>query len=208
MIRINLLGVPKPKRGKRPALNIGAMSEGGDSSLVLIVALVVAVLTIGANLYAWQYLNREKDRIARDTAAAEMEGRRLATVKARVEEAEKQEGNYRRRVDVIDQLRAKQSGPVDMLTMIANTISATDAVWLVNVREDGSKVNIDGAALSLNAVANLIQNLQRSGYFRNVEIKESYQDNTVKDMQAFNFTLVCERQQAQPEQQQPQPRKS
>jgi len=47
--------------------------------------------------------------------------------------------------------------------------------------------------LSTGAVANLIANLQKTGYFRNVEIKETFQDDTVKDMQAFQFTLTCEK---------------
>jgi hypothetical protein len=42
-------------------------------------------------------------------------------------------------------------------------------------------------------VANLITNLQKTGYFRNIEIKESYQDETVRDMQAFQFVLTCEK---------------
>jgi len=42
-------------------------------------------------------------------------------------------------------------------------------------------------------VANLIQNLQKTGFFKNIEIKETYQDDSVKDMQAFQFTLTCEK---------------
>jgi hypothetical protein len=48
-------------------------------------------------------------------------------------------------------------------------------------------------ALSADAVANLIENLQKTGHFRAIEIKETYQDETVKDMQAFQFTLSCEK---------------
>jgi len=48
-------------------------------------------------------------------------------------------------------------------------------------------------ALSSDAVANLISNLQKPVFFRNIEIKESYQDEAVKDMQAFQFTLTCEK---------------
>jgi len=98
---------------------------------------------------------------------------------------------------VIDQLRARQSGPVDLLAMIGNTVSSTDAVWLDSMKEEGNTISIQGSALSLNAVANLMENLKRSVYFRNVEIKESYQDDSVKDMQSFIFTLVCEKQQQQ-----------
>jgi len=42
-------------------------------------------------------------------------------------------------------------------------------------------------------VASLIANLQKTGYFKTVEIKETYQDEAVKDMQAFQFTLTCEK---------------
>ena len=48
-------------------------------------------------------------------------------------------------------------------------------------------------ALSTNAVANLIANLQKTGFFSNVEIKETFQDDQIKDMQAFQFTLTCEK---------------
>ena len=45
---------------------------------------------------------------------------------------------------------------------------------------------------SADAVANLISNLQKTGYFKNIEIKETFQDESVKDMQAFQFELTCE----------------
>ncbi len=51
----------------------------------------------------------------------------------------------------------------------------------------------EGTALSTDAVANLIANLQKTGFFKNVEIKETFQDEQIKDMQAFQFTLTCEK---------------
>jgi Tfp pilus assembly protein PilN len=59
--------------------------------------------------------------------------------------------------------------------------------------DTGPNLNIQGMALSTDAVANLITNLNKTGYFRNIEIKETYQDEQVKDMQAFQFTLTCEK---------------
>ena len=44
-------------------------------------------------------------------------------------------------------------------------------------------------------MANLISNLKKSGYFKTIELKEAFQDDSVKDYQAFTFTLVCEKQQ-------------
>jgi Tfp pilus assembly protein PilN len=54
-------------------------------------------------------------------------------------------------------------------------------------------VKLTGTALSTDAVANLIANLQKTGFFRNVEIDETYQDEQIKDMQAFQFTLNCDK---------------
>jgi Tfp pilus assembly protein PilN len=102
--------------------------------------------------------------------------------------------NYKHRVDVIDQLRSNQSGePVKLLAMLGSTVNNTEAVWLNSMKDEGGSIHIEGTALSQSAVANLITNLQKTGYFRNVEIKETYQDNNVKDMQAFLFTLTCEK---------------
>jgi len=61
------------------------------------------------------------------------------------------------------------------------------------MKDQGASIAIDGTALSTDAVANLIANLQKTGYFKNIEIKETYQDEHVKDMQAFQFTLTCEK---------------
>ena len=126
---------------------------------------------------------------------ADVENHRLTIVKERYNEAEKEKTEYKRRVDLIEQLRANQSGPVNLLTMIGNTVNNTDAVWLSTMKEDGNAVNIEGVALSPTAVANLIRNLEKTGYFKSVEIKETVQDDQVKDIQAFQFTLTCEKAQ-------------
>ena len=96
-------------------------------------------------------------------------------------------------MDVIDQLRANQSGPVELLNSIGETVNNTEAVWLSTMKDMGNSVDIEGMALSTDAVANLIQNLQKSGHFKNIEIKETYQDESVREMQAFQFTLTCEK---------------
>ena len=108
-------------------------------------------------------------------------------------ERQTQANNYKRRVDVIDQLRAGQAGPVNLMAMMGETVNNTEAVWLNKMEDAGTSVNLEGTALSADAVANLIANLQKTGFFKNVEIKETYQDEQIKDMQAFQFTLTCEK---------------
>jgi Tfp pilus assembly protein PilN len=192
MIRINLLGSPKPKGKKGPAFNMPSFEVGNLGGPMIQVA---AVLLIAGALNAgyWYQLDREKKSIEVRALVAEQKNRELAAVKVRYLERQRQADAYKHRVDVIDQLRANQAGPVSLLAMIGDTVNSTEAVWLNSMQDQGTSVAIDGTALSSDAVANLISNLQKTGFFRNIEIKESYQDDGVKDMQAFQFTLTCEK---------------
>jgi Tfp pilus assembly protein PilN len=56
----------------------------------------------------------------------------------------------------------------------------------------GSAVTMEGAAASLNSVANFITALKRSGYFQKVEIKESKQDDKNTSVQTFLFSINAE----------------
>ena len=192
MIRINLLGSPKPKGKKGPAVNMPSVELGNFAGPMIQVAAVL--LIAGAlNFGYWYQLDRESKSIAVQTRLAEQKNRELADIKVRYLERQKQAEAYKRRVDVIDQLRSNQTGPVSLLSMIGDTVNGTEAVWLNSMSDLGGSVAIDGTALSSDAVANLISNLQKTGFFRNIEIKETYQDEGVKDMQAFQFTLTCEK---------------
>jgi type IV pilus assembly protein PilN len=189
MIQINLLGLPKPKKGKRAA----AASVAGDGPNPVIVMLL-AVLLAGGALFAWYMkIGNERKRIDRDMAAAQKESSELALAKSKYDEREAQRKIFEQRVKVIEDLRAKASGPVDLLAMVGDTVNSTEGVWLATLKEDGHNINIDGQALSVHQVATLMKNLEKTGYFRSVELKETAQDPQVKDMQQFNFTLVCEK---------------
>ena len=192
MIRINLLGIAKPKNRRAGAPPAPAI-EIGDVGSPMVKVLVAVLLAAAVNGYEWYYLNHKAQTIATKMAQAEQENRELSDVKAKYLERQKQADNYKRRVDVIDQLRAAQHGPVDLLNTIGDTINSTEAVWLSTMKDQGPAISIEGMALSTDAVANLIANLQKTGYFKNIEIKETYQDDQVKNMQAFQFTLTCEK---------------
>jgi|SRR5208282_5962537 len=192
MIRINLLGGAKPKGKKGPAVSLPSFELGNLGGPLVQVAAVL--LIAGAvNAGYWYKLDREKTSIEVQARVAEQKNRELADIKVRYLERQKQADAYKRRVDVIDQLRTNQTGPVGLLSMIGDTVNGTEAVWLNSMQDQGASVAIDGMALSSDAVANLISNLQKTGYFRNIEIKETIQDEQVKDMQAFQFTLTCEK---------------
>src|SRR6202790_1117934 len=195
MIRINLLETSKGKNKRAggssspvmPAMEMGDM--GSPKLKVLVVLVVAGVLNFGY----WYRLDRQTKSIAAQMQAAEQKNRELSDVKARFLERQTQANNYKRRVDVIDSLRAGQAGPVNLLAMLGQTVNGTEAVWLNKMDDQGASVSLEGTALSTDAVASLIANLQKTGFFKTVEIKETYQDDAIKDMQAFQFTLTCEK---------------
>jgi len=192
MIRINLLGAQKGKN-KRSAASAAAVMEVGDVGSPKLKVLVVLVLAALVNVGYWYQLDKQHRDIAAKMEVALRKNAELADVKARYLERQREAENYKRRVDVIDQLRAAQSGPVDLLNTVGQTVNNTEAVWLNSMKDQGASIDIDGMALSTDAVAILISNLQKTGHFKNIEIKETFQDDTFKEMQAFNFTLTCEK---------------
>jgi Tfp pilus assembly protein PilN len=194
MIKINLLENSKAKNkragGGGPAMPTMEMGDMGSPKLkVLVVLLLAGALNFGY----WYRLDRQAKSIAAQMQAAEQKNRELSDVKARFLERQTQANNYKRRVDVIDQLRAAQAGPVNLLAMLGETVNGTEAVWLRKMDTTGASVSLEGTALSSDAVANLMANLQKTGFFKSVEMKETFQDETIKDMQAFQFTLTCEK---------------
>src|SRR5215831_4581529 len=193
MIRINLLGVPKKtSRGGRRASTVASVGGGGEGSSTVVLGLIfIGALVVLIGL-AQVWVGREHDRLEKDLQKAILDNQRLADVKAKYEASKRKADLYERRVRVIDELKAAQSGPVNLLNLVADTINSTDAVWLETMTNDGKTLNFTGMALSPNSVADLMSNLRKSGAFKSVEIKETLQDASVKEVQAFKFELNCE----------------
>ncbi|HLJ25616.1 MAG TPA: PilN domain-containing protein [Candidatus Angelobacter sp.] len=189
MIRINLLGIPKAKRGKRPAAP-ASLSDGPSTTLLVLIFVIV----LAAGLWGWYTIvDRQRVQLHKDLQAAQAENQRLAEVKAKYEANRRKAEQFEQRFRIIDQLKQAQSGPVSLLNMVADTVSKTDAVWLEAITDDGKNIDFTGLALSPDAVANLMANLEKTGKFKTVEIKETSQASEIKELQAFKFELICEK---------------
>jgi Tfp pilus assembly protein PilN len=191
MIRINLSGAARPK-GKRAAA-AAAPEFAGEGPSPVVFMLIGLVLIVAINGGIWWWLDGAAKAIDKKMEAANKEYAALQATKARVDQKQKLADDIQRRTGVIDKLRKDQAGPVELLSMMGDTVNNTDAVWLATLKDEGSAINLEGVAFSPHAVANLMSNLKRTGYFRSVELKEAIQNEQVKDMQAFDFTIICEK---------------
>ncbi len=184
MIRINLLGQIRPRAARRP------VDTGAAMPAVFIGAgLVLGALVLGFFYYTWQnQLNKENAEIKRLTA----QKTELEQTKQQVELFEKQKDLLQRRVSTIEQLQRDRTGGQELLDMVANTVSRTENLWLTEMVRKGSVLSMEGTSASVNAVANFITALKRSGYFQKVEIKEAKQDDKNTAVQSFGFQISAE----------------
>ena len=65
-------------------------------------------------------------------------------------------------------------------------------LWLTEMVRKGSVLSMEGTSASVNAVANFITALKRSGYFQRVEFKEAKQDDKNTAVQSFGFQISAE----------------
>jgi len=184
MIRINLLGQIRPKAARRP------VDTGAALPVAFIGAgLVLGALVLGFFYYTWQnQLNKENAEIKRLTA----QKTELEQIKQQVEAFEKQKIVLQQRVSTIEQLQRDRTGGQELLEMVANTVSRTENLWLTEMIRKGNVLSLDGSSASVNAVANFITALKRSGYFQKVEIKETKQDDKNTGVQTFGFQITAE----------------
>jgi Tfp pilus assembly protein PilN len=130
----------------------------------------------------------EQEKIKTLTAQkTELEG-----LKKQVEDYEKRKQVLEQRIKVIEDLRRNKTGGQELLDMVATTVTRTDALWLTSLVRRGNGLTMEGSAASINAVANFITQLKRSGYFDKVEIRESRQDEKAGLLPTFFFTLTAE----------------
>jgi Tfp pilus assembly protein PilN len=184
MIRINLLGRNRPK-AQRTTVPLEATLQ--------YVLLAVAVGVSGIALWVhWGLLDRENTKIVAHIQRQTSEKARLDQLKQQVDNFEKQKAILLQRIGVIEGLQRNRTGGQELLEAIANTVSRTDTLWLTSVERKGDALTINGSAGSINAVANYITQLRRSGYFQTVEIKESHQDSANKAVQIFIFSLTAQ----------------
>jgi len=160
MIRINLLAADRPSQKK-------AKAAPGAVQAYLFLALFAggaALACAGLYFYKTSEIAKLDDAIRK----AEERQRQLQAIKAQVDELEKKRATYQRKVDLIEQLKAEQAGPVHMLDEISKTLP--DFVWLDGLDQGGGVVSLNGQSNSSTAVADFMQALQRSGWFPVVEL--------------------------------------
>jgi len=184
MIRINLLGRARPKAA-RQAVPLEATLQVVFFAAALLVALSVLY-------YNWHSTNQQVVEVRLHIQKQTGEKARLEQLKTQVDEFERQKVVLQQRINIIEELQRNRTGGQELLDALANTVTRTDTLWLTSMSRQGTSLTLVGTAGSINAVANFITQLKHSGYFDQIEIKESTQDPKNVAIQTFTFTLTAQ----------------
>jgi type IV pilus assembly protein PilN len=158
MIRINLLAPERPTQKKKAAGGGGGGPSGVQAYLLLGFFLVLTLLGCIA-----AYILESAKISHLETSIAEAQKREVAlkAIKAQVDNFEAEKRMLDAKVNLIEQLKAQQGGPVHLLDEISRALP--DFVWLTTMDQTGSSVRLAGESNGLSAVADFITNLQQAG---------------------------------------------
>lgn len=180
MIRINLLGHEAEAKGKARSFLPAELSP--NVSQIGIGALFV-FLIVALGLTWWMQSSRSA-AVRADIAAIQAEQRRLQEIAGQVESLQDRTDLMRQKLQVIVDLKASQTGPVMLLDQISANLS--DGLWLTRLELNGGSVSLRGGALSEVAVADFVNNLERSLYFSAVRLRTL---GDTGEAQNFQITL-------------------
>lgn len=181
MIRINLLGRSRPRVKRRVPIT---------GALQIALFLVPVGLAVVALFLHYGMIRNDITRLNDDIKRKQAEKAQMAQLENEIKEFEAKQALLEGRIKVIEDLKRNQAGPVRLLEAVGRTVSLTETLWLTSMEEKaGSQIEFKGLAGSMDAVANFITNLDRSGFFENVEMKETLQQPVREGVSNFEFTL-------------------
>jgi type IV pilus assembly protein PilN len=185
MIKINLIA-----EGRKPVVARQQRPSGGAPKVPFVAGenialwMLLAGLLVGLGVLAFYFLtlrgtindNEQQIREARKQVEE------LREIIRQVEEFERKEAELNKKIQVIQQLKDNQRGPVD--TMDAISRSLPDLLWLDRMDMRGERVTLSGRAFNWNAIATFIQNLDDSPAFGEPNLRDINQSRDV-----FNFGI-------------------
>lgn len=176
MIRINLLPVREAQKRARIFTQLA----------VGIAVLAVTVLACAGLYFAKAaQISHKKE----DIRTAQQEINRLKKAIGEVADFKKKQAELQGKLDVLNDLKAKKSGPVHLLDDLSKVLPSK--LWIESFKESGGKISIDGVGLNEEMVATFLRDLESSPYYRNVELKVTKQTKK-KDLKLQQFSISCQ----------------
>jgi len=177
MIRINLL----PVRAARRRENIRRQV----SVFALSVFLVLAVMA-----YVAIDLGQTISDLNAKIQDARGELTKLQAISKQVNEIKKKLEKLEAKSNIIVMLEADRGGPVRIMDALTSLVVA-EKMWLTSLTETGKKMDLAGVAMDNKTIADFMTRLEKSPYFKVVDLISSKQIKLEKDKKFKQFTITC-----------------
>jgi Tfp pilus assembly protein PilN len=158
----------------------------------MVPLILLAVVILGVAAFAYIQHGRLQARIMElnmEVTDLTRELQDLQRIKEEYDANVARREAFQARINVIEALQARQSGPVDLLSTLANATANTDSLWLTAFTQTGQTVTIEGTALNVKAVADFLTRLLNARVFSTVDLQEASQNPAQRDVDEFSFTL-------------------
>ncbi|HSP16310.1 MAG TPA: PilN domain-containing protein [Thermoanaerobaculia bacterium] len=170
MIKINLVREGRAVRGAgaAPAAAAAVAVPGGPTNLnnLIIIGLVAVSVVVAAGY--WFINNRLLASREKTVAERKAEADKLESIIKEVEDFQKRKDSLQNRIDLINQLKQNQKGPVRIMDQISRDLP--DLVWLDKMTVAGGRITLNGRGLNPNAIANYVENIKNDPYFEEPEL--------------------------------------
>ena len=189
MIKINLVREGRTVRGAGAAAPSGggpAVAAGGSNlNNILVIAGVFLGVLIGGG---WWFLKNNTLKERQETVGnKQAEADRLQAIIKQVDDYTKRKESLQKRIDLINQLKQNQKGPVKIMDRISQDLP--DLVWLDRMSMSGGLVVIAGRGLNPNAIANFVDNVKNDPLFEEPELNAVSQLSAVPPVYSFDMTF-------------------
>jgi type IV pilus assembly protein PilN len=173
MIRVNLTGADRATQKQRRVSTPGA--PGAVQAYLFLALFGGGAALLCAAL--WWYESAKIRDLDSQITVAEKRQKELQAIKVQVDALEAKRATFQKKVDLIERLKAEQTGPVHMLDEISKALP--DFVWLTAMDQTGATVKFTGESTGLTSIADFIAALERSGWFPNVDLSSSQEANNI-----------------------------
>ena len=149
--------------------------------VVIIAALVMFAYVYNVTGNAITEATAENQRLERDLKTME-------DLRKQFVELERKKQERQGRINIIEKLLESQKGPVKLMNAIIQSIPQNNVqnIWLTSLEQTNTGVKVKGETRTPNVLPDFMENLEKSGIFRSVDIEQIERRDEIS-----NFSIIC-----------------
>lgn len=175
MIKINLLPIREAQK-----------KEKLREQVVILVACATFVVIGCAAAYTTilTKISHKKEAISEQSRIVEQLTKQIGEV----DKVKKLQAELQSKLDILGMLKANKTGPAHMLDELSSAIP--EKLWIDSFENVAGVVNLSGLGVNEEVVANFLQGLEVSPYYKNVEL-QSLEQATVEGHKLHKFKIIA-----------------